>query len=115
MSEMIAFCGLNCTQCPSFLATLNDDDRAREQTAAFYAKKFGMTVKPEDVNCDGCKSDSGRLFAYCRSCKIRQCSMDKKLDNCASCREQPCDKLQAFHLFAPEAKAFFDRLLEEKR
>ena len=46
---MIAYCGLVCSSCPTFLATQNDDDAAREKTAAFYSKKFGFNLKPEDI------------------------------------------------------------------
>ncbi len=39
MSKMIAYCGLVCSDCPTFLATRNDDDAAREKTADLYAEK----------------------------------------------------------------------------
>ena len=42
MSQMIAYCGLVCSSCPTFLATQNDDDVARARTAAFYSEKFGF-------------------------------------------------------------------------
>ena len=59
MSQMIAYCGLVCSSCPTFLATRNDDDLARERTAAFYAEKFGFNLKPEEINCDGCLAREG--------------------------------------------------------
>ena len=64
MKEMIAHCGLVCSKCRSFLATLRDDDEARAGTAVYYAKTCGFHLKPEDINCDGCLSDSGRLIPY---------------------------------------------------
>lgn len=114
MSKMIAFCGLCCTECPTFLATQNDDDKARAKTAAMYAKKFGFNMKPEDINCDGCHSESGQLIGYCQTCDIRKCGQDKGIDNCTSCNEQPCEKLINFHLFSPEAKASFTAVLKGK-
>jgi len=36
MSKMIAYCVLVCSSCPTFLATQNDVDAARENTAVFY-------------------------------------------------------------------------------
>jgi Protein of unknown function (DUF3795) len=33
MSKMITYCGLVCSDCPTFLATQNDDDVARQETA----------------------------------------------------------------------------------
>ena len=113
MEEMIAYCGLTCSSCPTFLATQNDDDVAREKTAAFYSEKFGFNLKPEDINCDGCLSDGGKLIAYCQTCEIRKCCSEKGLNNCAVCDEQPCEKLIKFYEFSPDAKASFDALVEQ--
>ena len=110
MPEMIAYCGLNCSKCPTFLATRNDDDVAREKTAAMYAEKFGFDLKPEDINCDGCLSEGGTLIGYCQVCEIRTCGRGKGLNNCALCEDQPCEKLTKFHEFSPDAKAGFDAL-----
>ena len=113
MPEMIAYCGLVCSRCPTFLATLDNDDAARIKTAVFYSEKFGLNMKPEDINCDGCLSEGGKLIGYCRTCEIRKCCREKGLDNCAICEEQPCDKLIKFHEFSPDAKDCFETLLKE--
>lgn len=110
MSQMIAYCGLVCSSCPTFLATQNDDDVARAKTAAFYSEKFGFDLKPEEINCDGCKSEGGKLIGYCQECSIRRCCREKGLDNCAVCNEQPCEDLVKFHEFSPDAKRCFDAL-----
>ncbi len=44
MTEMIAYCGLVCTSCPQYIATLNDDDILREKTARRIAEDFGIHV-----------------------------------------------------------------------
>lgn len=113
MSRMIAYCGLVCSNCPTFLATKNDDDVARAQTAAFYAEQYGFDLKPEDINCDGCLTVGGRKLGYCQTCEIRQCCGEKDLENCAFCDEQRCEKIIRFHKFSPEAKASFDALKKE--
>lgn len=110
MSEMIAYCGLVCSSCPSFLTTKNNDDIAREKTATMYAKLYGFNLKPEDINCDGCLSVEGRLIEYCQTCEIRRCCGQKGLENCALCAEQPCEKLAGFHEFSPYAKKCFEAL-----
>ncbi|MBI5602252.1 MAG: DUF3795 domain-containing protein [Deltaproteobacteria bacterium] len=110
MSQMIAYCGLVCSNCPTFLATQNDDDVARERTAALYSEKFGFDLKPEEINCDGCKSEGGKLIGYCQSCAIRKCCSGKGLDNCAICTDQPCEILIRFHEFSVDAKACFEAL-----
>jgi hypothetical protein len=113
MDEMVAYCGLVCSDCPTFQATKNDDDAAREKTAALSSEKFGFNLKPEDINCDGCLSNGGKLIAYCQTCKIRKCCRDKGLDNCAVCDEQTCEKLLKFHEFSPDAKAQFNSLVKQ--
>lgn len=115
MSRMIAYCGLVCSSCPSFLATKNDDDVAREKTAALYAELYGFNLKPEEINCDGCLTVGGRQINYCQTCEIKECCSKKGLENCAVCNEQPCEKLVKFHEFSPDAKASFDALKKEIR
>ncbi len=114
MSEMIACCGLVCSSCSTFLATQNDDDEARKKTAAYYAETFGLSFQPEEINCDGCLSEGGRLLGYCGACGIRKCCREKGLVNCAEC-EEPCQTLAKFHNVAPDAKACLDGLKREMR
>ena len=115
MQEMIAYCGLVCTSCPQFIATQNDDDVAREAAAKRIAEKFGLHFKPEDINCDGCLSSGGRLIGFCNSCEVRQCGISKSVENCSVCNAQPCDNLNKFHEFSPDAKASFETLLQKNR
>ena len=110
MSYMIAYYGLDCTKCPAFLATLNDDDVARAETAALYREKYGLDLKPEEINCEGCKSEGGRLIGYCGSCAVRWCCREKGLDHCADCADAPCEQLAQFHMYSAEAKASFEAL-----
>ena len=111
MSIMIAYCGLVCTKCPTYLATQANDDFAREKTADFYLRKFGFKLEPKDINCDGCLSVGGKHIGYCHSCEIRKCAMNKEIEHCVKCDEQPCEKLKRFHQFSPDAKASFEALL----
>jgi hypothetical protein len=113
MPKMIAYCGLVCTNCPTYLATQANDDVARGKTVELYSKKFGLKLKPEDINCDGCLSVGGKLIGYCQSCEIRRCCINKKVENCTACGEQPCEQLKQFHKFSPDAKTNYDALINE--
>ncbi|MBT8339402.1 MAG: DUF3795 domain-containing protein [Desulfatitalea sp.] len=115
MQEMIAYCGLVCTSCPQFIATQNDDDNARKQAAKRIAETFGIYLKPEEINCDGCLSSGGRLIGFCNTCEVRKCGTKKSVINCSTCDEQPCSKLKRFHEFSPMAKEAFESLLRENR
>lgn len=112
MSQMIALCGLNCTQCPMYLATQNDDDDARAKAADMLEQTYGLKFKPEEINCDGCHTKGGRLLGYCKNCKIRECGLDKGFNTCADCESQPCENLSGFHAFSTKAKAAFEEVLK---
>ena len=109
MDEMIACCGLVCTECGAFLAALNDDDEMRRKTAEEWSQ-MGADIKPEDVDCDGCLSDSERVFSFVSECKIRACCAEKGLANCAPCDDYPCELLTKCHEYSPEARQRLDAI-----
>ena len=45
--QMTAYCGLNCTECPTYLATQKDDDKLRDKVAKQWSKQFKVhSVRP---------------------------------------------------------------------
>jgi len=110
MEKMIAFCGIVCTECPAFLATQKDDDDGRRKIAESWSKQYNADINPEDINCEGCLSESGRLFSYCKVCEIRKCEQEKSLKNCAYCDEYACEKLSKFFKMAPNAKTTLEKI-----
>lgn len=95
---MIAYCGIICSKCPVYLATQADDDQARAEVAKLWSKQYGMDIKPEDVNCDGCLQKTGRLFSHCRVCDIRACGMEKKISTCACVCRLRLREIESFSL-----------------
>jgi len=70
---------------------------------------YGEEFKPENVtDCDGCKTESGRLFSGCEKCEIRKCARQKRLENCGYCSEYACEKLKQFFVNDPNAKTRLD-------
>lgn len=108
MGKIIAYCGLDCSVCPAYVATINNNDAARAAVAEQWSREFGNEIKPEDVNCDGCLSKSGRHIGYCGMCEIRKCGSEKVVENCAYCSDYSCEKISAFHENAGPAKATLD-------
>jgi hypothetical protein len=99
--RLVGCCGIVCSDCLVFKATQRDSDeerapileRQREKWAEVFIKQYGREYRPEDINCDGCTSDSERVFWFCRDCGIRRCAQKKGLANCAHCPHYACDML----------------------
>lgn len=105
MTEMIAYCGLDCFECGAYQATQADDDDQRRTVAATWSKEYDAEIEPQDINCLGCLSDGEVLFHHCEVCEIRQCGQKKDLLNCAYCDDFACSALTDFFVFVPEAEA----------
>ncbi len=111
--KMIAYCGIKCSECPAYIATQKNDDTLRTETAKKWSEQFKSDIKTEDINCDGCPSESPRLIKYCSTCEIRKCAREKKVATCASCPEYSCQKLDAFLAQVPEARKVLEELRKE--
>jgi len=113
MKEMISYCGLNCTTCPIYLATKETDKTSKSKIIYEIIDKckehYGLEYKFEDINdCDGCKSESGKLFFVCSNCEIRKCATEKEIENCAYCNEYACNNLRNLFKTDPSAKVHLD-------
>ena len=115
MSEILAYCGLSCHTCPIYLATReeNKDEqkKMRIEIVRVCKEKYGLNYNLEDItDCDGCLTESDRLFSACSSCLIRACAREKKLLNCAYCPDYACNNLKQFFKSEPSAKDRLDKI-----
>ena len=110
MSRIVAICGITCSDCPAYIATISDDDQKRKQTAEQWSKEFNADIKPENINCMSCLSKDGPVFHHCTQCEFRKCGMGKDVENCAHCDEYACEKLTKFFEMVPAAKATLDEI-----
>jgi hypothetical protein len=95
ISEMIAYCGLDCKECKAFKATQAKDSERKKQIARHWMEELKVKFETEDVDCDGCKSKM--ISGWCRKiCKIRPCAREKKVKSCAHCDNYPCNMLKEF-------------------
>jgi hypothetical protein len=112
-NKMLAYCGIDCGACPAYVATQNNDDALRAETARKWSALYKAERKVEDINCDGCLGDSGRLFVYCGACEVRKCALERKVATCAVCPDYSCPRLDEFCALMPEARELLEGLRKE--
>ncbi len=103
--QLVSFCGINCLECPAYVAKRTDDNELREKTARGWSRP-DFFVAPEEINCDGCITTDQELFKHCNVCQVRICGSEKSVQNCAHCNDYSCEKLEGlwtlFNLTEPK-------------
>lgn len=111
MDKLISACGINCAECEAYLATINDDEKAREEVASKWSEIYDADCSPMDCVCEGCMEDGLLSTAHATSCGIRACVVEKKLNNCSECKDFACEQLERFFELVPGAR----KTLEDMR
>jgi hypothetical protein len=120
MNRMIAYCGLVCRTCPIYLVTREKNKERqkekRKEIVRLLKNHYGLEFRLEDItDCDGCMSETGRLFSVCQDCPIRKCAREKKLENCACCGEYICKTLEEFFAREPDAKKRLNKIISSHK
>jgi hypothetical protein len=113
--SLLGFCGLDCGECKTFIATQNGSAEMKRAVAAEWSKMSNQLVKPDDVNCVGCVVVDGPLYGACAVCKVRTCGLQKKVPTCSYCAEYPCGKLGRIHTYSPKAKVRLDQQRQTRK
>lgn len=108
MEKIIAYCGINCSECPALLATKSGNEEELEKVAKEWSFE-SMTFKSEDIKCEGCIQDK-QIFSWCKECPIRSCCREKGYDNCAFCEDFNCNKLKMTFDKTPSAKETLEEI-----
>jgi len=118
LNDIVAYCGLICQACPIYCVTREKDkekkDKMRAEIARICREHYGFVdeFKPENVtDCDGCRTEGGRIFSGCEKCEIRKCARQKGLENCAYCSEYTCENLRELFVTDPGAKTRLDVII----
>ena len=97
MAQLLGFCGLDCTECEAYQATMANDEAAKLEVLEKWRVEYNaqdMTLA--SITCEGCTS-SGILGGYCHECPIRACGVERGVVNCAYCDDyETCETLQDF-------------------
>ena len=88
--RMTAPCGLDCFNCPMYLANENDDLRAK------LSKNMGMPL--ESAFCKGCRDEEGSpdFLNLSEPCNVYRCITTRNLGFCSECSDFPCDHLHPY-------------------
>jgi len=93
---MTAPCGLDCFNCPVYLANENAGLRAA------IAKRFNIPV--EKAVCQGCRHENGAIgfLGMTEPCNVYKCIDKKEIDFCGDCEDFPCEHLHPYADLAAE-------------
>ena len=88
--NMTAPCGLDCFNCPVYLAAGNEELRAK------IAAATGVPV--ESVVCRGCREEGGTIpfLGMSEPCNTYRCAAGRDVAFCCDCPDFPCDNLHPY-------------------
>lgn len=82
---MLAFCGIDCAECPAYRGTVSSDITLLEKAAGEH---WAGPHSASDWACLGClPADQPFLARDCAACRIRRCAVEKSVQNCAACSD----------------------------
>lgn len=83
MDRTLSPCGLVCTDCPVYIATITNDGPKKEELSREWTSE-DYSISPEDIRCYGCQTpDIERLFKLCQECEIRRRANQQSRENYA--------------------------------
>ena len=107
---MIAYCGIDCSECDNYLATQSGSQEDLKMVAEKLSKIYRAEVIPEYVLCDGCRAGERKSYFCDNLCKMHKCCTERKYYSCIECNEIPCKELQAEIKNKPKAMGNLNKL-----
>jgi len=105
MNDVIAYCGIICSNCDVYKATINNDEFLRLELVKKYTTDSHVP-NVEDFYCKGCFDIKGE------GCEVRQCATSKTLINCAQCDSYNCEKILNHFNNNQNSKKILDELYD---
>ena len=104
MKKRIAYCGLDCSKCDAYLATVHNDQALREKTAKLWSELNHAVILPQHIRCEGCRADGVKTLFCERLCSVRLCAVKKGVKTCGDCPEmKKCPLVGRIFAGNPEA------------
>ena len=88
--QMTAPCGLDCFNCPMYLAGENKELRTK------ISERMGIPF--EQAICLGCRNEKGAItfLNMTEPCNVYRCTKKKGISFCCDCSDFPCDHLHPY-------------------
>ena len=88
--QMTAPCGLDCFNCPVYLANENEGLRKK------ISENLGIPL--EQAVCQGCRNEKGTIgcLNMVGPCNVYRCIQKKGVEFCFECPDFPCDHLHPY-------------------
>lgn len=88
--QMTSPCGLDCFNCPMYLA----NDNAELRTTISQKRRLSY----EKTKCEGCRNSEGIILFQgdTEPCDIYRCTNQKGIGYCYECDDFPCDHLHPY-------------------
>ena len=111
MEPIYSRCGYRCDLCLAYKPNIEAHPENREILSDGWFKYFGFRIPPEQILCDGCREEDPRLID--KNCPVRPCVIEHGLENCASCAEYGCEKLQERLVVFEEVQKRYGSIIPE--
>ncbi len=101
----LGVCGDRCDVCPRYVATRDHDALLFEKIRRVYIKVGlrGEDTPLESLTCRGCSPEN-----KCAYSSVRDCALDRKIENCGLCSDYPCEKMNAVFQKTEDFRNKFD-------
>ncbi|MBD3284860.1 DUF3795 domain-containing protein [candidate division WOR-3 bacterium] len=108
--ELRGTCGVDCTKCDVYHATLTDDDKLRTKCLPAWQKTakehWGKELTLADINCKGCIGTEEAIFSP-TYCPMPRCAKKRGFTSCGQCPDwKTCGWLSMLHADCPEAREY---------
>ena len=107
MEPILSLCGMRCDLCMAYRPNVEAHPENRQLLSDGWHTYFGFRIPPEEIICEGCFLNENETLD--KTCKVRPCVIEKNLNNCSSCEDYICDKLEAILVDIETMQAQFDQ------
>lgn len=85
----MTMCGYCCELCKAYVVNISRKDE-RERLSNLWHKYYDLNIPVDKIYCDGCRCDKDNAKRIDNNCPVRNCVLERGINNCGRCNEYPC-------------------------